>query len=155
MGLRDLQLPTTTITTPGGDFAVRGVSLSDLMILANSHGPTIALMFSKAVNGEKIDMAQAKAVIAAVAAQAPDLVAELIALASDDHSPEAIAAARKLNFQYQVEALEAIFHNTFQTEAEVKKFMERIINMLTGATGLLTQMRLSPSDLGFSVSGGK
>ena len=85
----------------------------------------------------------------------PDLVAAVIALAADDYEPDTIAVARKLNFQYQLEALEAIFHNTFQSEAELKKFMESIIRMLSGASGLVKQMRLPLSEAGFGASVGK
>lgn len=155
MGLRDLQLPSTTVKTPGGDFAVRGLSFSDIVTVANTHGPAVAMVFAKVTNGEKIAEQEVRTILTSVAPQVPDLVAAVIALASDDYSPEAIDIARKLNFQYQIEALEAIFHNTFQSEAELKKFMESIIRMLGGATGLIQQMRLPLSELGFGVSGGK
>ena len=155
MGLRDLQLPSTTIKTPGGEFAVRGLSFSDLVVLANTHGPAVAMVFAKVTNGEKIAEKDVRTILTSVAPQVPDLVAAVIALAADDYEPDTIAVARKLNFQYQLEALEAIFHNTFQSEAELKKFMESIIRMLSGASGLVKQMRLLPSELGFGASDGK
>lgn len=155
MGLRDLQLPSTEIKTPGGSFNVRGLAFSDIVTLANTHGPVVAMVFAKITNGEKIAEKDVKTILTSVAPQVPDLVAAAIALAADDYEPETIAVARKLNFQYQLEALEAIFHNTFQSEAELKKFMESIIRMLSGATGLVKQMRLLPSELGFGESDGK
>lgn len=155
MGLRDLQIKTTTITTPGGEFSVRGISFSDIMTLANTHGPQMAMLFGQLMKGGKVREQDVKTVLMNIIPQAPDLVAGLIALAADDYEPEAIAAAKRMGFQYQVEALEAIFHNTFQSEAELKKFMEAIIRMLSGATGTLQQMRLPLSELGFGASGGK
>lgn len=155
MALRDLRLPTTTISTPGGSFAVRGISLSDVMTIANTHGPALAMVFGKLVNGDKVSVQDVRTLIASIAPQVPDLVAAIIASAADDYSEEGVKMAGKINFQYQVEALEAIFHNTFQSEAELKKFMESVIRMLGGATGLIQQMRLLPSELGFGESGGK
>lgn len=155
MGLRDIQLPSTTITIPGGSFAVRGLSFSDIVTVANTHGPQVAMIFAKVTNGDKIAEGDVRTVLANVAPQVPDLVAAIIALAADDYTPETIEIARKLNFQHQLAALEAVFHNTFQSEAELKKFVESIIRMLTGATGLAQQMRLPLSDLGFGESDGR
>jgi hypothetical protein len=155
MGLRDLQLPTSTVSTPGGNFDVRGISFSDVMVVANTFGPQAAMVFAKLTNGQKVQVDDVKSVLANIAPQVPELVAGVIALAADDYSPEGIAMAGKLNFHVQLDALEKIFHNTFQSEAELKKFMESIIRMITGATGVLDQMRLPLSEAGFGASGGK
>lgn len=155
MGLRDLQLPSTTITTPGGNFAVRGLSFSDVVTIANTHGPQAAMVFAKITNGEKIAEKDVRTILTNIAPQVPDMVAAIIAMAADDYTPETIEIARKMNFQHQLAALEAIFHNTFQSEAELKKFVESIIRMMSGATGVLGQMRLPLSELGFGASGDK
>lgn len=155
MGLRDLQLPSTTIETPNGEFAVRGLSFADIVTVVNEHGPAAAMVFAKLSNGEKIAEKDVRTVLASVAPQFPDLIAALLALASDDYSPEAVGVAKRLSFNVQVEALEAIFNNTFQSEAELKKFMESAIRMLTGTTNLVKQARLPLSDLGFGASDDK
>lgn len=156
MGLRDLSIKKTTIKTPGGEFAVRGLSLSDVITLANEHGPTLALLYGKLTDKKsKMSQQDVKTIISGIIPQAPDLVAGLIAVAADEYDAEGCKMAKQLGFQYQVEALEAIFHNTFQSEAELKKFMEAVIRMISGATGSLNQMRLPLSELGFGASDGK
>lgn len=149
MGLRDVRIQTTEIQTPGGNFAVRGISFSDLVVIANSHGPQAAIVFQKITGGEKLTVFDVRAILANIAPQVPDLVAAVIALASDDYTPEAISTARRLNFQHQLAALEGIVSNTFQSEAELKKCMESITRMLVGATATIQQIRLPLSEAGF------
>lgn len=157
MALRDLKLPSTTIETPGGSFDVRGLSYSDLMTLATAHGSQMALLFGKITSGGGMAISEerVKATIANLAPQFTEIVAGAIALAADEYNPEGIAVASKLSFNKQTEALEAIFMNTFQSEAELKKFMETIIRMITGVRVTLDQVRLPLSEAGFGASEGK
>lgn len=153
MGLRDIQIPTETVEVPGGSFTVRGLSFADILTLANSHGPQMALLFGRLTDKkQKIDDTVVKDMIRQVIPQFPDLVGEAIALASDDYTPEAIDIAKRLNFQYQTAALEKMFALTFTSEAELKNFMESIVRMLTGASGLMRQVRLPLSEAGFGAS---
>jgi hypothetical protein len=152
MGLRDIKLPTTTIETPGGAFAVRGLSFADLVTVANVHGAQAALVFAKLTGGEMIAEQDVRTILSNLAPQVPDLVAAVIALASDDYAPETVDLAKRLSFNHQVAALEAIFHNTFESEADLKKFMESIIRMFTGAASAVGQMRLPLSEVGYGAS---
>ena len=152
MGLKDLHIPTTTIDVPGGSFAVRGLSLKDITCLVSEHGPAAALVFGKVVNGDRIELTDVKSFISSVMPQAPSLIAAAIALAAEEYDEEGIRQAGRLTFQKQIEALEAIFHNTFASEAELKKFVESIVKLLAGATQAVQQMRLPLSELGYGVS---
>lgn len=157
MALRDLKLPSTNIETPGGSFEVRGLSYSDLMMLATTHGSQLGLLFGKITEGggSPITEERVKSTISNLAPQFAEIVAAAIALAADDYSPEGIEIASRLSFNKQTEALEAIFLNTFQSEAELKKFMETIIRMITGARVTLDQVSLPLSEAGFGALGGK
>lgn len=152
MGLRDLTFASETVKTPGGSFTVRGLSFADVVTLGNIYGPQAALIFGQLVGGEnKVDAGDVRAVLMKLAPQVPELVTAVIALAADDFNTEGLEAVRKLGFQYQLDALEKIFRATFVSELELKKFVESVIRMITGATGALNQIRLQPSDLGFSA----
>ena len=153
--LRDIHIPTTVIETPGGSFAVRGLSFSDLVLIANTHGPQAAMVFQKVTGGEKLTVGDVRSILAHIVPQVPDLAAAVIAMATDDYTPETIQVARRLNFQYQLAALEGILNNTFQSEAELKKFMESVVRMLTTATATVQQIRLPLSEAGFGAFDGK
>jgi hypothetical protein len=154
MGLRDLQIPTETITVKGGSFTVRGLSFADLITLANAYGPEMALAFGRITAARETPLTEedVKTIIRDLVPQFPALVGKAIALASDDTSAEAAEIASRLNFQQQTRALEAMFNLTFTSEAELKNFAESIIRMLTGAAGLMQQVRLQVSEGGFGDS---
>jgi hypothetical protein len=145
--LEDLQLATVEIPTPGGSFSVRGLALADIVTISQNFGPQAAMLFSKIVNKEKILETDIRTIIMDLLPQAPDMLAMAIALSAD--APKMAPKVMKLQPQYQLAALEAIFQLTFESEAELKKFMESIIRMLVGATGLVEQMRLPLSEAGF------
>lgn len=155
MGLRDLKLPETKIETPDGDFTVRGISLADLTILASTYMPQMVLIFNKVKDGADIEQADVRRLIGELAPAVPEMVAAIIALAADEFDEKGVENAGKLGFNVQIETLEAIFHNTFRSEAEVKKLVESITRMLVGATGAIQQIRLPLSELGFGESAGK
>lgn len=145
--LGDLVLATAEVKTPGGSFSVRGLALADVMMISQSFGPQAAMLFTKVINKEKILEADVRTILMDLLPQAPDMLALAIALAADE--PDMVSKVRKLQPQYQLAALESIFQLTFEGEAELKKFMESIIRMLVGATGLVEQMRLPLSEAGF------
>jgi hypothetical protein len=70
----------------------------------------------------------------------PEVAAAVIALASDDYAPETVAVAKQLPFNTQVELVEAIFHETFHSEADVKKLIASLTKMITAASGALTEI---------------
>lgn len=149
MGLRDLQLPTETIDTPGGSFTVRGLSFSDIMILVNSHGPQVAALYSTYVDGGDLNMQDFRKAIPELLNQAPRLIAQAIALASNDGSQEAVDIAVQLPVNAQLDALDKLFRLTLTSEAELKKLLERLIDMISGTNGALQMLQTTASGAGF------
>ncbi len=155
MGLSTLKLPTTKIEIPDSEdfLTIRGLSLTDLTTLVNSKGPEVALVFGKIMSGgSSIDTKDVKVVINDLMPQFPKLVAEVIAIASDEYTPESIIIAGTLPFPVQYAALEAVFLRTFQSESELKKLVESIVKKMAGVTDILTQMRLPLSENGSGAS---
>jgi hypothetical protein len=76
-----------------------------------------------------------------IAKEFPELVAAIIALASDAYTPKALDIARDLPFNTQLELIEGVFNNTFTSEADVKKLIESLTKMAVGASGALVQIR--------------
>jgi L-fucose mutarotase/ribose pyranase (RbsD/FucU family) len=146
--LRTLTIPRTEIDTGFGVFSVRGISVDDITLAAIEHGPQIALLFAR-LQSEDAEMAQdIRSIILTLGREFPDLIAAIISLAADDYSPESVRIARELPFPKQAEAVEAIFRNTFTSEADVKKLVESLARMIVGVSGALTEVRLSASEIG-------
>jgi hypothetical protein len=151
--LTALKQPTTTIKTSGGDLTVRGLAFEDIWTLAVDHGPHATLLFNKVINQERFDMAETRVIFQDLIPQMPSIVAATIALAVDEYTPEGMDVAKKLSPRVQLDAIEAILKLTIESEAELKKLVESVIRMLSGATGLITQMRLPLSEAGFGEFG--
>jgi len=144
MGLRDITIHRTTVMYREQEISVRGISTSDLMVAAQDYGPEIAMIFGKLQSGEV--EGDTKKIIMDFVRELPEVVGAAIALASDDYTRETVKIASSLPFNVQVEAVEAIFHETFYSEAEVKKLIESLTRMIAAVSGAMTQVTL-PSDL--------
>jgi len=139
MALRDIKIPTVTIAAPGGEFTVRGLSLDDVAWLVQRHGAALNALFARFVAEEHELTAEGVSEVALpVIQEAPGLAAELIACAADD--PQARDVVRTLPFPVQVEAVEQIAQLTFHAEGGPKKFVETVIRMMQGTTGLLESL---------------
>lgn len=156
MALSDIPLLTTEITVNGTTVTLRGLSLVDMMQVVPRFGSQIALVFGKVYAGTTVDGDSVIELAKALATEAPELVAEILALASDEYTPKAISIAAKLPFTKQIEMLEAVYNNTFASEADVKKLQEVITRMVLSAA--LAMERMAPAMLsgaGTSASGEK
>ncbi len=153
MGLRDITIHRTTVQYRDQEIAVRGISASDLMVAAQDYGPEVAMIFGKVTSGEF--NGDAKKAIASFTREMPEVIGAAIALASDDYSPETVATATKLPFNTQLELVEAIFHETFYSEADVKKLIESLTRMVTAVSGVLTEITPIASLGGIGESGVK
>lgn len=152
--LTALTLPSTTITLPNGQkITVRGLAFEDLFAIAKDHGPEATMLFTKLMNKEKVEDTDVRVVMTGLLPEVPAMAAMAIALAADDDGPEGRAVARRLSPRIQVELLQAIFLHTIESESELKKFVESIIEMIAQATGVIQVMRLPLSEAGFGVSG--
>lgn len=147
MGLRDLVIARKKIPVDHNQsFEVRGISLTDVMLALGDYGPQMSIVFAKIAErrtaGEPLDNTTIRNAIREVASEFPDLFAAVIALAADDYSPEGIRVVKSLPMMAQVEAIEATFMLTFQSEGDVVKFIEALTRALVSATGALNQIRV-------------
>lgn len=143
MGLRDITIHQTKVDYRGQEIAVRGISVADIMVAAQDYGPEIALIFGKVQSGELTG--GIKKHMRDLVGEVPDVIAAAIALASDDYHPDAVENAKKLPFNTQVELVEAIFNETFYSEADVKKLLASLTIMIEAVSGALTEVMPSVS----------
>lgn len=147
--LSSLKLPTKEVQTPSGILTVRGLGTADIVLAIGDYGPQMALLFAKVQDkGTKVQNTDVKAMIMSLGQELPQLMAAIIALGCDDYSPATIKVAAKLSFPIQCELIEAIFHLTFHSEADVKKLVESLARMILGVSGALTGMKATASELG-------
>lgn len=152
MGLRDFKIARTDISAGGTTLSVRGMSFDDVMHLADTYGPQMAVMFGRVQSGNTLDSADVRTIIGNLAKEAPDMVAAAIALATDDYDEDTVEIARKLPFPVQLDVLDAMFQRTFASEAEVKKLIESVTRMIAGVSGALTTVGSSlPTGTGGSA----
>jgi len=158
MGLRNITIAQKKIRVDDKqDFDVRGLSLTDVMAAMADYGPQMALAFAKITEkgeGSRFDSATIKARIRDLAGEFPELLAAIIALGADEYAPDMVQKVKRLPLLVQVEAIEAIFGLTFQSEGDVGKFMESLTRGLVAATGALDQIRATSLDGigGFAVN---
>jgi hypothetical protein len=147
MGLRNIVIHRETVVVDENQtFDVRGISLFDIMQVIGDFGPQMSIAFGKITArdpGDELDAGTVKERIKDLAKEFPDLLAAVIALASDDYSTEAIKIAKQLPMIAQVSAIETIFGLTFRSEAEVGKLVESLIRAMASATGALNTTDLS------------
>lgn len=157
MGLKDYVVPTTTITLAPSDntVTVRGLNFADITKLVNNHGPVLILLYGRVwaeVKAGSLDAAKVGQLIQTTLFETPLLIAETIAIASDE--PDAVKQAAKLPPGVQVELVSAIIGHTFISEVEVKKLVEIATTMLERLGGLATTLTSEePSTDGSSASG--
>lgn len=142
MGLRDLRLPTAEVKTQGGTFSVRGLGFADISVLFTNHAETLAPLYAAHVVGEdNLTDDGFKGVGLLLIQAAPEAVAEMIALASDD--PGSVDIARNLPLPVQLDAVIKIGGLTFGGEDDVKNFAETAIAAMQRATGVLTKLQVT------------
>lgn len=158
MGLRDLELPTAEITVSDtGSFRVRGLSLADMSSLVNKHGKIIGVLFNK-IRDEMVQRSEVTAADVQYYAkmlfdEAPDVVANAIALAADE--PDMGEKVKGLRFTVQLIALEQVILLTFANEAELKKLVEIVTQWLGKINSEAEKLRNLPSLVGSGESDGK
>lgn len=140
MGLRNIIIPERVIPFGEGDITVRAISLTDIMILLDKHGPAMAAVWGKVQSDEQLTQKDIKVMIASTVGEFPDMAAALMATAADSYDEEAMATIKRLPIMTQVEVIEAIFVLTFPTQAEIKKLIDSLTRAITGVSGALTGM---------------
>lgn len=133
MGLLDLKIPRSQVKTPGGDFAVRGLSLEDLVHLHRTHTSEFGGVFDQFrdwASTEDGELPPLDQFVAKLLYQAPVLAARVIAIAADEDTDAGLEVARRLPPLVQAEALQEIGRLTFRSEADVKKMLTLVIQQV-------------------------
>ena len=146
MGLKDLVIPTETIKTSGGEFTVRGLSFTDILQLAGKYFPIMSELFDQFAGAsiDNISEAQKRGIAATLVREAPDAVAEVIALASGEMDAETIAIAKSLTGPTQIEALNKIGRLTFVSEDDLGKAVAAVVQMMQGAGKTIAHLHNVP-----------
>lgn len=137
MSLKDLKLPTANIEIPGGAFTVRGLSPTEIEVLARNHKATLGALFERFM-GKASTNSDMTAIIGAIVKDAPELMAHIICLAADE--PDAIDSVLKIPVSIQLTALERIAAFTFTVEGDLGNLMATALKSLGGVNGLLGQV---------------
>lgn len=141
--LKALRIPEETVETPGGSFTVRGVSFVDIAALVRHHGPALAALFKEITSGKDVTLNTASIVDLGKRAleTSPEIVADLIALASGSPDVESREIARQLTFPVQLDALEKIAKLTFVTEGGLGKLVEAVTRVMQGTSGAMESLQ--------------
>lgn len=141
--LTELGYPTEEVTLYGDKkLPLRGLALDDILKLARLHGPALAELYQRIMaDPEGFSLDDTKTVVMDLMEHAPAVAADVIALSADE--PGAAHVARKMVFSKQLECLTVIGRLTFQTEEDVKKALEAIIQMAKGMSQTVAVARTS------------
>lgn len=155
MSLKSYLVPTRDQKLPDGStFAVRGVTPADITMLMMRHKETVIMLFQKEIMNTKnpsFTVDDINRLGASVMTNAPIILAELIALASDE-GLEVAATVTKLPLSVQVLALNDILELTMTNEGGGKKLVETVLTTIAKVVGSLTQDRLSKAGALASVA---
>lgn len=136
------QLPFLTVGIEIGQHTVqfKGISTADLAVLLPKYGAEIATLFGAVIGNKTMNEIDMAATFKTLVTDAPELVADVIALAAEDYSEDGIAFARRLPVLKQIEALDAIYRATFTSESDVKKAREVITKAVLALAATMEQM---------------
>lgn len=135
-GLTAALIARRNIQTPGGTFAVRGLSTQDVFGIYRRRAGEMALWFDKLQASESFNLDAMPAIATSLLDTAPDLAAEIIACGADaGNDAEAVAVAKSLALGVQAKALEDIADLTFTQEMPPKKLLQIVVRMARSLTG--------------------
>lgn len=135
MAIADFVLPTEEVQLPDGkSFAVRGISLEDVTILLSKHGAEMDGFYQQM--SARQDQSAMEVGLSLIG-KAPDLVANIIAMAADE--PALANVVKKFTIGVQQDALEKIAKLTFDASGGPGKFIEAVTKLVQ-ATGNLTKL---------------
>ena len=128
--LSSIQIPRETINTSIGDFAVRGLTFTDLSRLLIDHREDLTAA-ADIVAEAGDDLA---AIAQAVAVRLPKLAAGAVACAADE--PDFAGTVAMLPITVQLDALIAIGRMTFTDEGALPKFLANLQMLTKGLASL-------------------
>lgn len=151
------QIITTVLVkvSDRGGFEVRGLSPYDMTALFMRRRGELSALFdqfaAKVRAGETVGLEDGAAMIASILETAPDLVAEVIAIATGSDPLDAadfaadVAVARTMAVGVQADALQKIAGLTFTEEMPAGKFASLALGAIQSALAGLNQTEASPA----------
>lgn len=137
MGLKNLVIPSVTISIPDNEpLVVRGLGIDSIMFLVRHHRPTLETFFEKARDGGFNDQTAEQIAVEVIGASSV-MAAMIIACGCGE--PEEWQKAMQLPASIQTEALYQIGLLTFAADGGVEKFMQTVINVMSGVAALPTK----------------
>jgi hypothetical protein len=132
MSLKDFVIATRSVPFRGGSLEVRGLALNDISHLIRRYLAELNTLFQLYEKEETRDTAAAQSVQFAVTIiqETPNLVAQLIVLATDSE-PDTLHIAERLPIPVQTEVLRSIIELTFEEAGGAKKFIDSIVSLVT------------------------
>lgn len=132
MTLKDFQIATRSVPFRGGSLEVRGLALNDISHLIREYLAELNTLFDLYSKEESRETANAQSVKFAVTIiqETPNLVAQLIVLATDSTQAE-LTIAERLPIPVQTEVLRQVIELTFEEAGGAKKFLDSIVGLVT------------------------
>ena len=146
MGLSAFTPATETVAFPGGEVAVRGLCLDDLTVLVRRHYDTVSGLFDRyvrdgassavdaAIEQREIDAAQLRGLAFEVMDEAPEMIADVIALAAGE--PGARENAKTLPVGTQLDLIERVIRLTLEAEGGPEKLVETVSRLAESLAAL-------------------
>lgn len=117
---------TETVKFPGGEFAVRGLSLADVVAISRSHADTIRNVFAN-FEGD------AESAIADALVLAPELAVAIVERAADAPNVD----FGRMPLSVQMDALDAVGRLTFVDEGSLGKTLEIVLRAVGAVSNLV------------------
>lgn len=140
MTLRNITIPKAVISVGDELFAVSGITANQVFTLYRRHREDLSQLFDNLSGRGKVEASDMLNSIEGIIAMFPDLVAEVVAMASGDKPDsegweETVANAAALPFPIQTDALLKIGELTFSPEMPPKKFFALLVGMIQQLNG--------------------
>lgn len=126
---------------------VRGMSADDVTRLVRIHGAALTRIFAQIVNGKgEIDVANTAAVIGLMYEHAPEVLTDIIVMASDTPGTQyfdALEVAKRLPIPVQLKIAEDVAELTFMEHGGLGELAQIVIKVMGGVDGLLASVKAS------------
>lgn len=145
MGLSAFTPKTDTVQFPGGEFAVRGLSLEDFTVLLRDYHKPLSALFDRYVAEAALEKADAdaggllalgdmKGVVLDAVSLAPGLIGDCIARAAGEvENPH---LTRTLPLGVQIDAITKVVTLTLEAEGGVEKLLETVSTLAASLPAL-------------------
>lgn len=133
MNLEDLAFAAkANVPVPGGEKAVRGLNLMDIVGLVERHREPLSVAFTNLSGNSDEALKSFSAMGGAFLGAMPAVAADVIAVATDE--PTKVEVAKKIPVSIQLALLEKIAELTFAAEGGAGKVLEIVVSAVGGTT---------------------